>query len=427
MGAVNEIIRNVPLPKMIKIEQSFERDCLHDIQAAVRRELEQPKIWKQLEKGQKIAVAVGSRGINHQAVIVRETVRFLKKYGTEPFIISAMGSHGGASVKGQKEILEGYHITEAYCGCPVKVGTECSLIGYTEKKKPVYIDRYAAEADGIILLNRIKPHTAFRGPYESGLMKMMAIGLGKQKGAEACHAAGFENMAENIPEFGTAVLKNANILFGLAILENAYDETREVLALTGEEIPKKEPELLLRAKSYMPKILLDYIDLLIVGEIGKNYSGDGMDPNISGTFATGCASGGIHTKRVAVLDISKESHGNGVGFGMADVSTRKAYQKFDFEMSYPNALTCLVSQVVKIPMIFDNDELCIKAGIKLCANIDFNKARVVFIKNTLQLEEIYISEALLLEAKQTKGIRIIKQAEKMEFNENGELISMKEA
>ena len=272
MGVVNEIIKDVPIPRMVKIKQSFERTCLEDISGEVLKQLNVEKVKEQLRPGDKIAVAVGSRGIYQHALVVKTVVDFLKTCGTEPFIVAAMGSHGGATVEGQKSILDGYGITEEYCGCPVKIGKESWLIGQTEDGNPVYIDQYAAKADGIVIINRIKPHTAFRGPYESGLMKMLAIGLGKQKGAEACHLAGFENMAENIPKFGRAVLKNAKILFGVALLENAYDRTREIVVLTGNEIEKEEPELLERAKSYMPKILIEHADLLIVEQIGKNFS-----------------------------------------------------------------------------------------------------------------------------------------------------------
>lgn len=424
MSVVNDIIKDIPLPNMVKVRQEFDRTRLENVAAEVRKNLERREILKNLRPGMTVAVAVGSRGISNHALIVRETVRFLRDHGARPFIVSSMGSHGGATAEGQRAILEGYGIREEYCGCPVKAGTDCALIGYTGDGSPVYIDRYAAEADGIVLVNRIKPHTAFRGPYESGLMKMMAIGLGKQKGAETCHAAGFENMAENIPRFAAAVLKNCNILAGIAILENAYDETREVIALAADEIPAQEPELLERAKRYMPRILVDHVDLLVVGQIGKNFSGDGMDPNIAGTFATKCASGGLNTKRVAVLDISDESHGNGVGFGMADVSTRRAFEKFDFEMSYPNALTCLVSQVVKVPMIFDSDLLCLKAGIKLCAGIEHKNARVVYIHNTLKLGEIYISANLVPQAEAVEGVTVVGEERPMEFDGNGNLISI---
>ena len=422
MSVVNDIIKDIPIPELVKVKQSFDRTSLEDIEDTLYREIKTEKIMSRIHPGQSIAVAVGSRGINHHGLITKTVVSVLKELGADPFIVASMGSHGGATVEGQKSILDGYNITEEYCGCPVKIGTEVSLIGYTDDSKPVYIDKFAAEADGIVLINRIKPHTAFRGPYESGLMKMMAIGLGKQKGAEICHAAGFENMAENIPKFGNAVLKNSNVIFGLAILENAYDETRELIALTSEEIPVKEPELLERAMSYMPKILPSCTDLLVVGRIGKNYSGDGMDPNISGTFATKCASGGVKSQRVAVLDITEESHGNGVGFGMADVSTKKAADKFDPEMSYPNALTCLVSQVVKIPMIFDNDRLCIQAGIKLCADVDYSDVRVIYVDNTLQLENIYVSKNMVEEVRDIPGVTIDGDSMPLKFNDEGNVV-----
>lgn len=422
MSAVNDIIKDIPLPDMVKIRQEFDSTQIDDVEEEVKKILNTERICGRIQKGMSVAVAVGSRGISNHALIVKTTVDFLKDQGAMPFLVSAMGSHGGNSIEGQREILTGYGITEEYCGCPVKVGSESVRIGDTEDGRPVYIDKYASEADGIVLINRIKPHTAFRGPYESGLMKMMAIGLGKQKGAEACHRAGFENMADNVPRFGKGVLEHANVLFGIAILENAYDQTRELVALLGEEIGEKEPKLLKRARDYMPRIFIDHVDLLIVGQIGKNFSGDGMDPNISGTFATKCARGGLDTQRVAVLDISGESHGNGVGFGMADVSTRKAFEKYDFEMSYPNALTCLVSEVVKVPMILDNDKLCIQAGIKLCADIDYQKAKVILIPNTLKLETIYISDNLSETAQGTKGVTILGKAEPMTFDAEGNLI-----
>lgn len=421
MSAIHDIINNIPLPNMIPVKQTFENKHLEDVPAEVRKQLDQYKIRSTVKPGMTIAVTGGSRGIRHIDEITKVIVDFLIEMGTRPFLVAAMGSHGGADIEGQQSILNGYNLTEDYLGCPVNIGTEYTHIGETEDGRPVYIDQYAAKADAIVLINRIKPHTAFRGPYESGLVKMMAIGLAKQKGAETCHAAGFEKMAKMLPLFGEAVLKNANVIFGLAILENAYDQTSELVALTNQEILKEEPRLLEKAKANMPKILVDNIDVLIVAQIGKNFSGDGMDPNISGTFATKCASGGINTQRVAVLDISDESHGNGVGWGMADVSTKRAYAKFSPEMSYPNALTCLVTQVVKVPMIFDNDKECIQAAIKLCADIDFEKAKVVYVRNTLHLSEIFISESLKKQAEQTEGIKMVGESNPLEFDSQGNL------
>ena len=422
MSVVNDIIKDIPLPNMVKVRQEFDRTRLENVAAEVRKNLERRGILENLRPGMTVAVAVGSRGISNHALIVRETVRFLRDHGARPFLVSSMGSHGGATAEGQRAILEGYGIREEYCGCPVKAGTDCALIGYTGDGSPVYIDRYAAEADGIVLVNRIKPHTAFRGPYESGLMKMMAIGLGKQKGAETCHAAGFENMAENIPRFAAAVLKNCNILAGIAILENAYDETREVIALAADEIPAQEPELLERAKRYMPRILVDHVDLLVVGQIGKNFSGDGMDPNVTGRFACAkSASGGINTQRIVVLGLTEASHHNANGIGMADVTTRRLAADTDLDATYPNAVTSTVLDVVKIPFVAENDQTAIRLGVRTCNEIDREHPRIVRIQDTMHLEEIEISEALLAQAQAESDIEIVGGPYPWAFDENGNL------
>lgn len=421
MGIVSELIKDIPLPKMVKVKQKFPRPVIGNIREALRRQLVQKGFSSAIKPGMRIALTAGSRGIANYAMILKEVVSFLQELDTQPFIIPAMGSHGGATAAGQLEILRGYNITEEYCGCKIFASMDVEKIGSTPDGRPVYIDRYAAQADGIILINRIKPHTAFRGEYESGLMKMAAIGLAKRQGAEVCHEAGINHMAHMVPLFGNAIMNNANILFGVALLENPYDETYEIHTMSKEEIINEEPALLARARELMPKILFDHIDVLVVDEIGKNYSGDGMDPNISGTFATTCASGGVDSQIVAVLDLSEETHGNGVGFGMADVSTRKAYEKFDFEMSYPNALTALVPAVVKVPMILANDRECLAAAIKLCTGIDRNRPKVVRIKNTLHVEEILISEALLAEAKGRDDIEILGTLHEISFDMAGNI------
>jgi hypothetical protein len=422
MNVVSELLKDISMPKMVKVKQVFPRPIIKDVRVELRKQLEQEKIAATIKPGMTVALTAGSRGIANIALILKETVTFLKEKGARPFIIPAMGSHGGATAEGQLEVLRGYNITEEYCGCKILSSMDVQRIGTTREGHPVVIDKYAAEADAIVILNRIKPHTAFRGPYESGLMKMMAIGLAKRQGADTCHEAGMKNMAHMVPLFGNAILENSNVLFGVALLENSFDETCEIIALEKAEIAEKEPTLLVKAKELMPKILFENIDVLVVNEIGKNFSGDGMDPNISGTFATEYASGGVNSQTVAVLDLSEETHGNGVGFGMADVSTRRAFEKFNFEMSYPNALTCLVSEVVKAPMILANDRECIAAAIKLCIEIDKKRPKIVRINNTLSIEEIYISEALLEEAKTMANITILSGPDDMVFDENGNLV-----
>ena len=266
-----------------------------------------------------------------------------------------MGSHGGATAKGQKEMLEGLGVTEEYVGAPIYSSMEVVHVGDTVDGKKVFIDKYAAESDGIIVAGRVKPHTAFRGEYESGIYKMMAIGLGKQKGAEETHEEGFGRMAYNVVTYGDTILKNAPILFGLAFIENAFDDTAIIEAVEKDKIAQREPELLEIAKSLMPAIEIKDFDVLIVDQIGKNFSGDGMDPNITATYCTPYASGGPVVQRYVVLDLSEETHGNALGAGMADLGTKRLFDKIDFDAAYPNALTCTVLMGAKVPVIMKND------------------------------------------------------------------------
>ncbi|MDF2524905.1 MAG: hypothetical protein K0R31_2546, partial [Clostridiales bacterium] len=264
-------------------------------------------------------------------------------------------------------------------------------------------------------------HTSFRGKYESGLMKMMTIGLGKQKGADTCHSEGFKNMAYNVPLYANVILEKANILFGIAIVENPFDETSKIVALTKKDIPEREPELLSEAKGLMPRIMFDSFDVLVVDEIGKNISGDGMDPNITATYSSPYASGGPNIQRVVILDLTEESHGNANGMGTADFTTKRFFDKTNLTITYPNAITSRIIETAKVPVILKNDYEAIAAGIKTCIETDYDNAKVVRIKNTLHLEEIYISEALLNEAVNNPAIEILEEPKYLEFDEEGYL------
>jgi hypothetical protein len=420
-SVVSDLLKDIALPKMVKVKQKFDRPRIDDIVSTVQNEINKKEIAENIKPGQKIAITVGSRGIANIALIIKTLVKAVKELGGQPFIIPAMGSHGGATAEGQIEVLHSLGVTEEYINASIRATMEVVKIGETEDGRPVFIDKYAAEADGIIVVNRIKPHTAFRGKYESGLMKMMTIGLGKQKGADTCHEAGFKYMSYNVPLFANAILKNANILFGVALVENSYDETSKIIALKKEEISEKEPELLLEAKRLMPKIKFEKFDILIVDQIGKNISGDGMDPNITATYCTPYASGGPEIQRVVVLDLTEETHGNAVGMGMADYTTKRLFEKVDLEKTYPNALTSTVPHTVKIPMILKSDREAISAALKTCTDIDKRNPKIVRIKNSLHLEEIYISEALLEEAKKDHGIEILEDPKYLEFDEKGNL------
>lgn len=435
---VSKYFSDIRIPKMFKVKQNFDRRKIErdDIPEIIFNLLNDPKFADRVRPGMRIAITAGSRGIANNDLTTKTIAEWVKSRGGKPFIVPAMGSHGGATAEGQKEILAGYGITEEYCGCPVISSMETVKIGQTDEKNPrdVYIDKNAAEADGIILGCRVKPHTAFRGPYESGLMKMMAIGLGKQHGAQACHEQGFGRMDINVPLFGKCILKNAPVLFGVPTIENAYDETCKIAAVAAEDIEKEEPYLLKEAFSYMPRILVPETDVLIVDYIGKNFSGDGMDPNITGTFCTPYATGGIKSQRVVVLDVSPESHGNGIGLGFASATTKRVYDQLDLAQMYTNAITCTVHGGARIPLVLNNAREAIQCCIKtltpvidekhdILRYINKESAFVVRIPNSLHLEHIMLSEAYFEDVKAGKypGIEIESEPEYMSFDEKGEL------
>lgn len=420
---VADMVSDQKLPKMFRVKQKFLRDSLEveKIPDMIEHLLSDEKFSSQIKPGMRIAITVGSRGIANVALTTKCIVDFVKKKGAKPFIIPAMGSHGGATAEGQREILEGYGITEAYTGCPIVSSMEVKKIGLTEDGRDVFIDKYAAEADGIILGCRIKPHTAFRGPYESGMMKMMAIGLGKQYGAEICHEAGFKNMAKNVPMFGKAIIENAPVLFAVPTIENAYDETWKITVVNADEIEEKEPDLLKEAAAHMPRILVDSCDVLVVDQIGKNFSGDGMDPNITGTFCTPYATGGIQSQKVCVLDLSPETHGNGIGLGYSSATTKRVFDKLDLASMYPNAITCTVLGGVRIPIIMESDKEAIQVCVKTCNEIDKANARIVRIPNSLHIEHIMLSEAYYDEVRKNPDMEIESEPEDWKFDENGNL------
>lgn len=420
---VAELVRDTKIPKMFRVKQSFPRPRIEEeeIPGIIQRLLSEEKFACRVKPGMRIAITAGSRGIANVALTTKCLVDFVRARGGDPFVVPAMGSHGGATAEGQKELLGGYGITEKYVGCPILSSMLVKKIGKNDEGKEVYIDRYAAEADGIILGCRIKPHTAFRGSYESGMMKMMAIGLGKQHGAEVCHEAGFKNMAKNVPLFGRAIIKNAPILFALPTIENAYDETCKITAVVAEDIEEQEPELLKEAFSYMPRIWVDTCDVLVVDQIGKNFSGDGMDPNITGTFCTPYATGGIDAQRVAVLDLSPETHGNGIGLGYSSATTERVYQQLDLEAMYPNAITCTVLGGVRIPIVMESDRETIQVCIKSCNEIDKENPRVVRIMNSLHLEHIMLSEAYFDEVQKYPNLTVLSEPEELPFDADGNL------
>ncbi len=420
-GVIKGIVGGHPLPKMARIEQKFVDNGLKDIPGTIAKEFAKKEIASTVKPGMTVAITAGSRGLANIATIIKETVDQIKKLGGKPFIFPAMGSHGGATAEGQLEVLASYNITEQTMGCPIKSSMETIVIGSTAEGKPVYLDKNASEADGIVVVGRVKPHTAFRGKWESGLLKMMVIGMGKQRGAESCHDEGFGKMAYYVEHFADVHFKHTKILFGLAVIENSFDQTCKIEAIEKNKIKEREPALLEEAKSLMPKILLPKFDILVVDQIGKNFSGDGADPNVSGTYCTPFASGGPEFQRYVILDLSDETHGNGIGLGMAEFTTKRAFDKYDFDATYPNGLTSTVVSVVKVPMVLASDKLALQAALHVCTGIDKKKPKIVRIKNTSHIEEIMISEALLDEARKHPQIRVLEEPKDLPFDKDGNL------
>lgn len=421
MGSVNELLKSVPIPRMALIEQKFDEAHIEDVPGTVFQELIRMPIGDAIVPEMRVAITAGSRGVDNIDIILREIVRYLKEKGAYPFIIPAMGSHGGATAEGQKEILRAYGITEETMGCPIKATMEVRQIGTTGDGRPVMIDRYAAEADGIVVVNRIKPHTAFRGTFESGLMKMMAIGLGKQAGAQVVHQEGIMKIGPNVELFSRAILENTNILFGVGLVENAYDRTALIRAIPGSQIPIEEPGLLEIAGQKMASIFTDHVDVLVVDQIGKDISGEGMDPNIAGRWIVPNIQGGIDACRLAVLDLTEHTLGNSVGLGMADVCSRRAAEKVDRDSTYPNSLTSKVPRLCAIPMQFDNHKLTIQAAIKMVPEKRPEEITMIRIRDTLSLDTVWVSENLLPLIDSHENLTLLEGPKEMAFDAAGDL------
>ncbi|MFJ7727937.1 lactate racemase domain-containing protein [Neobacillus sp. NPDC097160] len=421
MGILQELLKDIPVPKMAKVNVKFDDKMIDDLSAALKEKLQQEQITKTVQPGMEIAIAVGSRGLDRLVELTAVTVQFLKDLGAKPFIVPSMGSHGGATAEGQREVLAHLGVTEESAGCEIRSSMEVVKISELPNGLPVYVDKYASEADGIVVINRVKPHTAFRGPVESGIMKMISIGLGKQKGAEACHQMGFKYMAENVPAMAKIIMEKTPFLFGVATVENAFDKVAIVEALTQEEIVEKEPGLQTQAKALLPKLFFDQLDVLVIDEIGKNISGDGMDPNITGRYPTPYASGGPDVNKMVVLDVTHQSEGNANGVGTADFTTKRLLDKMDLEGTYANGLTSTVVAPTKIATTLPNDKQAIQAAVKTCNILDFRNVKLVRIKNTLKLSEIEVSEPLLDYITNHPNMELGSELYEFPFDEDGNL------
>jgi hypothetical protein len=392
---------------LTKIKQHFPDNSLKEVVKVCQQEL--GKLSGIIPENDSVGIGVGSRGIDNMQTIVREAIDFIKGRGAHPFIIPAMGSHGGATSEGQREILASYGITEDTMGVPIKSSMEVVELSGGETPNPVYMGKQAFESDGLILINKIKPHTDFHATYESGLVKMAVIGLGKEHGAAAIHHYGVYGLTELLPRTADVILATGKILGGLALIENANDRTMMIRAIKGEDIKKQEPALLEIARSNRPEFPVDKIDILLIDQMGKNISGTGIDTNTIGRIKIYGQKEPEHPKirSIVVGDLTEESHGNAIGVGLADVITRKLYDKINFETTYKNVSTSSFLERGKIPCIAANDYEAMQLALRNCGVLDPGNERIIRIKDTAHLNELYVSDAVLEEIKDKSGIELI--------------------
>ena len=412
-------------PRMLRIRQKFDAPTLEDIPAAVRAEVQSLNLDAKVNPGETVAISVGSRGIANIALITKSLVEELKALGLKPFLVPAMGSHGGGVAEAQQAIIEGYGVTEEYTKAPIKASMETVQVGETEDGVPVYFDKHAFEADHVAVVGRIKPHTDFVGEIESGLHKMMLIGLGKHKGAALYHQAivhySFDRIIRSV---GQTVIDQCGVLLGLGLVENQYDKTALIKGVGAEEFVDREKELLVLAKKWMPRLPFETVDLLIVDEIGKNISGAGMDTNVVGRkFHDNHAAEKEYPKvtRILVRGLTAETHGNASGIGTAEYAHKRAIEEMDREITDINCMTGNHPSGAHIPLYFDTDRICIDRALETVGLVEPENAKVLRIHNTLELGELLVSEAYLSEIEKRDDLEIMGEAEEMPFDDNDDL------
>jgi hypothetical protein len=396
-----------------KIKQHLRNNSLTDIKGEVSKEL--IKLRPLIKPGASIALAVGSRGIKNLVLVVKEVAEFIKENKAFPFIIPAMGSHGDATADGQAGLLAGYGISEKTIGAPVRSSMEVVELAQGDSPYPVFMDKNGYESDGVILINRIKPHTDYHGKYESGLVKMSVIGLGKEKQASAIHRYGVYGLSALIPIIAKQIFSTGKILGGIALVENAYDDTMLINALKTDEFFEQEQVLLDIARKNMPSLPVNDIDVLIIDQMGKDISGVGIDPNIVGRIKIQGQKepDKPNIKAILLLDLTDASHGNAIGIGLSDVITKKLYDKIDFSSTYSNAVTSSFLERAKIPIVAKNDKEAFEIALRSCGYLKKGEEKIIRIKDTLHLDQIYVSQPILDLIKGSEGIESIKENVKL--------------
>ena len=419
--AIERILAGVPLPAVVPVEQRFAASPIHDLAAAVEAALADGGLAGMVRPGGRVALAVGSRGLANLPELVRLLAAAVRRLGSEPFVVPAMGSHGGATGDGQTQLLAKMGVTEAAVGAPIRASMEVVPLGEAAPGLPAFSDKLAAQADATLLLGRVKPHSSFRGRYESGLIKMLAIGLGKQKGAETCHTRGFGQLADRIAAVGKTVLARGNVAGGLAVVENARHQTHHVELVPAAAIPDREPALLKLAWDLYPRLPFDQADVLVLGRVGKEISGTGLDCNVVGRYTTPYASGGPDITRIVALDTTPLTGGNVNGIGVVDVTTERLFSKFSFAETYPNALTSTATAAVKIPMVMPDDRLAIQAAIRTATIPDPAAVRLAWVRDTLSLDRLHVSANMAAEIAARAGAAVTGPARPLTFTPAGHL------
>lgn len=420
---------DIALPRMVNVRQKFDGTHLGDIPGCVAREFGRPEVRARVKSGQVIAVGCGSRGVANIATITKCVIRELLALGAKPFIFPAMGSHGAATAEGQKNVLQGYGISEASMGVPVRATMDTVIVGNLDDGTPVHMDRFAAEAEGVVVINRIKPHTAFRGATESGVTKMLSIGIGKITGAATYHQHGMDTFPTLLPKVRDVNLSRRNVLFGVGIVENAHDETAVIEVMPADQIAIREPLLQDKAKSLMPKLCFDEIDVLVIDEMGKNISGAGFDPNITGRNRRAIKwNFGPRVKKIVVLGLTPATHGNATGMGGADIITMRLFREIDIPSTYANIITSMNLDGGAIPIVMNTDREAIQLAVKTVVRVKPENCRIVRIRNTLDLAQIQVSEPLLAEVRtRPEQLQIASPAAAFVFGADGRLAPLSSA
>jgi hypothetical protein len=417
----------VPYPKIVRIRQEFERPRIDDVATAVWTALGQLGLARTIRPGQTVALTAGSRGIANIPLVLRTTARFLEELGARPFLVPAMGSHGGGNAEGQRRVLESYGITEEFVGVPIRASMDVVSLGNTREGHSVVLDRHAAEADHIGVVARVKPHTRFHGPIESGLLKMAMIGLGKHVGALAYHRILLEQPYDQVVRSVFQTLR-PRLTFGLGLVENAFDETAHVEAVLPEDFERRDEAMLLLARRWLPQLPLRRIDLLIVDEIGKDISGSGMDTNVIGRKGDwrAAAAGPEQPviRHIYVRDLSERTHGNATGIGLAEFTSARLIQRMNYRATVINCLTAGHPEGAILPVHFETDREVIDAALAILGTREPEAARIVRIRDTLHLEEVEISEPCLAEPDRATTLKVLGPAQPLSFDAQGNLPSL---